>query len=63
MEVALSLGYQPVGGKIKAEILPAYFPNNEEVSIKVIADSLSGKILGGQAVGRKGTAERLILLV
>ena len=62
MEMALSLGYQPVGGKIKAEILPAYFPNNEEVSIKVIADSLSGKILGGQAVGRKGTAERINLI-
>jgi NADH oxidase (H2O2-forming) len=55
-------GYETVSGKITSNYLPEYFPGGSEVSIKVICDRASGKILGAQAIGERGAAERINLI-
>ncbi len=61
-ETAVQKGYKPVSGKITAHILPEYFPNNSQITIKIIFDGNTGKILGGQAIGEKGAAERINII-
>ncbi|MCP4138543.1 MAG: FAD-dependent oxidoreductase [bacterium] len=58
-EQAKARGYNPASGKIKTGILPEYYPGNREISIKVIFDKTSGRLLGAQAIGEKGAAERV----
>ena len=55
-------GYETVNGKIKTYQLPEYFPGGDEISIKIIADKGSGRILGGQAVGKSGAAARINII-
>jgi len=59
---AIKKGFQPVSGKIKSGILPDYFPDNTEITIKVIIDKITGKFLGAQAIGEKGAAERINII-
>ncbi len=59
--VSSERGFDPVSGKIKSGILPDYFPGGGEISIKVIFDRASGKILGAQAVG-EGAAHRVNII-
>ncbi|MBN1534997.1 MAG: FAD-dependent oxidoreductase [Spirochaetes bacterium] len=61
-EGAKRQGFRPQSGKIKSSILPEYFPDNRAITIKIIADSATGRILGAQAVGEGGAAERINLL-
>jgi NADH oxidase (H2O2-forming) len=61
-EIAKLHGFDPVSGKIKTNILPDYFPLNRQIQIKIIFDKSSGKILGAQAVGEKGCAERMNII-
>ncbi|MFA5519107.1 MAG: FAD-dependent oxidoreductase [Spirochaetota bacterium] len=61
-ETAVQKGYKPVAGKITSHILPEYFPNNSQITIKIIFDGNTGKILGGQAIGEKGAAERINII-
>ena len=58
-DAAKERGYKPVAGKITSHIMPEYFPDNSQITIKIIFDSESGKILGAQAIGEKGAAERI----
>lgn len=55
-------GYETVSGKITSNYLPEYFPGGSEVSIKIICDRASGRILGAQAIGERGAAERINLI-
>ncbi len=55
-------GFDPVAGKITSGILPEYFPGGKEISIKVIFDRASGRVLGAQAVGEHGAAERINII-
>lgn len=48
---ALNAGFDPVWGKINSRVVPEYFPKEGAVTIKIIADKNSGKILGAQAIG------------
>lgn len=52
-------GYDPVSGKIKSGILPEYFPGGTEITVKVIFDKNTGTLLGAQAAGERGAAERV----
>ena len=61
-ERARTLGYEPVSGKIKAGILPEYFPRNPQITMKIICDARSGKIIGAQAIGTRGAAERVNII-
>ena len=62
LEAAKSLGYSTAVGKITQLIRPEYMHDNSKITIKVIADSSTGKILGGQAIGVCGAAERINIL-
>ena len=61
LETAKSLGYEARAFFTKREIKPHYMPDAEEISLGVIVESGSGKILGAQAVGKQGAAWRINL--
>jgi len=41
---------------------PKWMPDVKDISIKIIADVESGKIIGGQAIGEAGTDMRINLI-
>lgn len=61
-QTATDKGYKAAAGKITSHILPDYFPGNTQVTIKVIFDSITGKILGAQGIGERGAAERINII-
>lgn len=52
-------GYDVVAGKATAPEKPAWFPGVKKITLKVIADKKSSRILGAQAVGEHGAASRI----
>lgn len=46
-------------GKIKGQTKPEWCHGGADVTVKIIANKESGKILGGQAIGKVGAAERI----
>ncbi|MCX7679533.1 MAG: FAD-dependent oxidoreductase [Spirochaetes bacterium] len=50
-EAAFRAGYTPIAGKITSRVVPDYFPAQDTVTVKVISDKKTGKLLGAQAVG------------
>ncbi len=52
-------GYEVIGTKVTAPNKPEYMPNHKEITVKIIADKKTGRILGGQAVGEEGAAWRV----
>jgi len=62
MEAAKARGFSPVQGKITSYILPEYFPGGHDITVKIICDNDSGAVLGGQAIGITGAAERVNII-
>ena len=60
-ETAARNGHSPVAGKIKSRLLPDYFPGGGDITLKIIVDKNTGKILGAQAAG-EGAAARINLI-
>jgi pyruvate/2-oxoglutarate dehydrogenase complex dihydrolipoamide dehydrogenase (E3) component len=58
-DAAKTRGFDPVIAKISARVYPEYMKNDAEITIKLIADKKSGKVLGAQSVGREGAAPRI----
>lgn len=50
-EQAKELGIETVSAKITAPIIPHYMPTSKEITIKMIAKSDDGKILGAEIIG------------
>ena len=48
---AESAGYKIVSGKAHGKSKPEYYPGAKDITVKIIADARTGKVLGGQAVG------------
>jgi len=44
---------------VKGAIKPHYIANNSELSLRLVVDGDTGKILGGQAIGKEGAAWRI----
>jgi NADPH-dependent 2,4-dienoyl-CoA reductase/sulfur reductase-like enzyme len=44
---------------VKGELRPHYIQNNSELTLKIIVDGNTAKILGGQAMGKEGAAWRI----
>jgi NADH oxidase (H2O2-forming) len=59
LEFAKAMGYDPLFGKIKDTTLYDWYPGGQPLSVKVIADKATGKVLGAQAVGESGAASRV----
>lgn len=56
---AQALGYQPVSATVTKNDKVGYMPNVNNITLKLIADSETGKLLGAQAVGA-GDADKRI---
>ncbi|HPJ40737.1 MAG TPA: FAD-dependent oxidoreductase [Spirochaetota bacterium] len=58
-ETAFKRGFEPLSGKIKSKIRPEYYPDNRDITIKIIFDKNTGLILGAQCAGSEGAASRI----
>ena len=55
-------GHEVLGTKVTASNKPEYMPDHKNITVKIIADKSTGKILGGQAIGEEGAAWRVNLI-
>jgi NADPH-dependent 2,4-dienoyl-CoA reductase/sulfur reductase-like enzyme len=56
------LGLQYVSAKIKSKTRAGYYPEAEDITVKVLAEKRSGRLLGGQIVGGGDAAKRIDIL-
>ena len=56
---ALALGYNPVSVTVTKNDKVGYMPDANNITLKLIADKKSGRLLGGQAVGAKDSDKRI----
>jgi len=52
-------GFTVVTGRANMKIKPSWMPGAKDVSVKLVVDAESGRILGGQAIGEEGAAWRM----
>jgi NADPH-dependent 2,4-dienoyl-CoA reductase/sulfur reductase-like enzyme len=53
------LGIEWVSAVIKSKTKAGYYPGAGEITVKVLAEKRSGRLLGGQIVGLEGSAKRI----
>jgi NADPH-dependent 2,4-dienoyl-CoA reductase/sulfur reductase-like enzyme len=53
------LGVEWVSAVIKSRTKAGYYPGAGEITVKVLAEKGSGRLLGGQIVGMEGSAKRI----
>jgi len=53
------LGLEWVSAVIKSRTKAGYFPGSGEITVKLLAEKGSGRLLGGQIVGMEGSAKRI----
>jgi NADPH-dependent 2,4-dienoyl-CoA reductase/sulfur reductase-like enzyme len=56
------LGIEWVSAVIKSRTKAGYYPGAGEITVKVLAERGSGRLLGGQIVGMEGSAKRIDVL-
>jgi len=56
---ASAAGFEYVVAKIKATTRAGYFPGAKNIVVKLLAERLSGRLLGAQIVGEEGAAKRI----
>ncbi|MCD6360957.1 MAG: hypothetical protein J7M38_08830, partial [Armatimonadetes bacterium] len=54
--------FKAVSGKASLTTKPSYMPGAKEISVKIIVDAETGRIIGGQAVGEEGAAWRVNMI-
>jgi NADPH-dependent 2,4-dienoyl-CoA reductase/sulfur reductase-like enzyme len=59
---AEAAGYQVISGRANTLNKPSWMPEAKEISIKIIADAKTGKLLGGHAIGSEGTDWRINII-
>ena len=59
---ALQNGFDPIESKIKSVTRAGYYPNNKAISIKLVADRKSQRVLGAQIVGGEAVKGRIDLV-
>ena len=55
-------GFRTVSGKIESTTRASYYPGAAPVTVKVVAEARTGRLLGGQIVGGAGSAKRIDVL-
>lgn len=53
------LGIEYVTGTTKSKTRAHYYPNAKDITVKLIAEKNSGRLLGGQIIGEEGAAKRI----
>jgi len=56
---AWAAGFEPVSASIEGTTRAHYYPQARPLSIKVIAERRTGRLLGAQIVGQEGAAKRI----
>jgi NADPH-dependent 2,4-dienoyl-CoA reductase/sulfur reductase-like enzyme len=59
---ASEYGFDPIEKEIKSVTRAGYYPNNKSISIKLVADRKSRRVLGTQIVGGEGVKGRIDLI-
>jgi NADPH-dependent 2,4-dienoyl-CoA reductase/sulfur reductase-like enzyme len=52
-------GFKVVTGRANMVIKPNWMPGAKDISVKLVVDAETGRILGGQAIGEEGAAWRM----
>jgi NADH oxidase (H2O2-forming) len=52
-------GYKVITGRANMKTKPQYMPGAKDISVKLIVDAETGRILGGQAIGEEGATWRI----
>lgn len=60
--IAQDHGFNVVGGRANMTIKPEWMPDAKDISVKVLVDSETGKLIGGQAIGETGTDWRMNII-
>ncbi len=56
---ARAAGFQPVSVTVRSTTRAGYFPGTTPITVKMIAERGTGRLLGAQLVGREGSAKRV----
>lgn len=56
------LGIPYKTSSVISSTLPGYYPGAGEINVKLLVEKLSGRLLGGQIVGKQGAAKRIDVL-
>ena len=56
------LGWEYVADKIEGSTRAGYYPEAGRITVKVLAEKGTGRLLGGQIVGHEGAAKRIDIL-
>jgi NADPH-dependent 2,4-dienoyl-CoA reductase/sulfur reductase-like enzyme len=56
------LGWEYITETIESSTRAGYYPDSGKITVKVLAEKGSGKLLGGQIVGKEGAAKRIDIL-
>ncbi len=59
---AQQAGFRVVSVAVDSTTRAGYFPGSEPIRVKIIAEQGTGRMLGGQIVGREGAAKRIDIL-
>jgi NADPH-dependent 2,4-dienoyl-CoA reductase/sulfur reductase-like enzyme len=59
---AVAAGFGYVVAKIESTTRAGYFPDTGPITVKLVAERASGRVLGGQVFGHEGTAKRIDVL-
>ncbi len=52
-------GFEVISGRANMQIKPKWMPGAKDVSVKILVDVSSGRIIGGQSIGEEGAAWRV----
>jgi NADPH-dependent 2,4-dienoyl-CoA reductase/sulfur reductase-like enzyme len=61
-EEATAAGFQYTVARIESTTRAGYFPGAAPITVKLLAEKRSGRVLGAQIVGREGAAKRIDVL-
>ena len=59
---AREAGFTAVSARIESTTRAGYYPESGPITVKIVADSSSGRLLGAQVIGREGAAKRIDVL-
>jgi NADH oxidase (H2O2-forming) len=52
-------GFEVITGRVNLKTKPNYMPGAKDISVKLVVDAETGRIIGGQAIGEEGAAWRI----